>query len=181
MHTDITLDIQSQATTSLGQSIREFQDQTCTMFQTRELERERAARQRRQEKNHKIASTSAATFTTSGNSAVTAAGLRLGPQTATSGEHTRESTRATNGGMGLTSASASHHGTGELSSTASQRLDAAPKASGQYARKPKSLGLKTYTYHALGDYVETIRLFGTTDSFSTQPVSLQLNMFSTSE
>jgi hypothetical protein len=152
------------------------------MFQTRELEREWAARQRRQEKkNHKITSTSAATFTTSGNSTATAADLRLGPQTATSGEHTGESTRATNGSMGLTSASASHHSTGELSSTTSQRLDAAPKASGQYARKPKHLGLGTYTYHALGDYVETIRLFGTTDSFSTQPVSLQLNLFSTSE
>jgi hypothetical protein len=41
------------------------------------------------------------------------------------------------------------------------------------ARKPKFLSLNTYTYHALGDYAATIRQFGTTDSYSTQPVSLQ--------
>jgi hypothetical protein len=39
------------------------------------------------------------------------------------------------------------------------------------ARQPKQLNLKTYKYHALGDYVHTIRRFGTTDSYSTQPVS----------
>jgi hypothetical protein len=39
------------------------------------------------------------------------------------------------------------------------------------ARQPKQLNLKTYKYHALGDYVHTIRQFGTTDSYSTQPVS----------
>ena len=39
------------------------------------------------------------------------------------------------------------------------------------ARQPKQLNLNTYKYHALGDYVRTIRRFGTTDSYSTQPVS----------
>jgi hypothetical protein len=37
--------------------------------------------------------------------------------------------------------------------------------------KPKTLNLFTYKFHALGDYVRTIRLFGTTDSYSTQIVS----------
>jgi len=32
----------------------------------------------------------------------------------------------------------------------------------------------TYKYHALGDYVDTIRRFGTTDSYSTQPVSVYM-------
>lgn len=36
--------------------------------------------------------------------------------------------------------------------------------------KPKILNLFTYKFHALGDYVRTIRLFGTTDSYSTQIV-----------
>jgi hypothetical protein len=99
MHTDITLDILSHVTTSLGNSLRAFEGKTCTAFQTRELERERAARQRRQEKN----------------------GVK--------------------------------------------------KAS---SRKPKQLNLKTYKYHSLGDYVETIRRFGTTDSYSTQSVSFRL-------
>lgn len=99
MHTDPTLDILSHVTTSLGNSFRLFVGKTCAAFQTRELERERVARQRRQEKT--------------------------GVQIASS-------------------------------------------------RKLKQLNLKTYKYHSLGDYVETIRRFGTTDSYSTQPVSIHL-------
>ncbi|KAF6750862.1 hypothetical protein DFP72DRAFT_817228, partial [Ephemerocybe angulata] len=34
--------------------------------------------------------------------------------------------------------------------------------------KPKTLNLETYKYHSLGDVAPTIRLFGTTDSYSTQ-------------
>ena len=37
-------------------------------------------------------------------------------------------------------------------------------------RKLKTLNIFTYKFHALGDYVPTIRLFGGTDSFSTQLV-----------
>jgi hypothetical protein len=37
--------------------------------------------------------------------------------------------------------------------------------------KKKTLNLFTYKFHALGDYVRTIRHFGTTDSYSTQIVS----------
>lgn len=36
--------------------------------------------------------------------------------------------------------------------------------------KVKTLNLSTYKFHALGDYVRTIRQFGTTDSYSTQTV-----------
>jgi len=38
-------------------------------------------------------------------------------------------------------------------------------------RRPKSLNLRTYKLHALGDYPVQIRMYGTTDSYSTQPVS----------
>jgi hypothetical protein len=38
-------------------------------------------------------------------------------------------------------------------------------------RKPKVLNLLTVKLHFLGDYVRHIRLFGTTDSYSTQLVS----------
>ena len=37
-------------------------------------------------------------------------------------------------------------------------------------RKPKTLNLFTYKWHALADYVRSIRLFGGTDGFSTQLV-----------
>ena len=38
-------------------------------------------------------------------------------------------------------------------------------------RMPKTLNLNTYKWHAIGDVVPSIRLFGTTDSYSTQIVS----------
>jgi hypothetical protein len=38
------------------------------------------------------------------------------------------------------------------------------------ARKPKTLNLFTYKWHALADYVRSIRFFGGTDGFSTQLV-----------
>jgi hypothetical protein len=41
---------------------------------------------------------------------------------------------------------------------------------GPGARQPKKLNLNTYKVHALGDYVNTIRTFGTTDSYSTETV-----------
>ncbi len=42
--------------------------------------------------------------------------------------------------------------------------------------KVKELNLFTYKWHALGDYVRTIRLFGGTDGFSTQVVSDYLSV-----
>ena len=43
MHTDQTLDVLSSVTSSLGNSLRNFEETTCAVFETRELERERAA------------------------------------------------------------------------------------------------------------------------------------------
>lgn len=37
--------------------------------------------------------------------------------------------------------------------------------------RPKSFNILTYKFHALGDYVQTIQLFGTTDSYTMQIVS----------
>jgi hypothetical protein len=37
--------------------------------------------------------------------------------------------------------------------------------------RKKTFNLERYKYHALGDYADTIRRLGTTDSFSTEPVS----------
>ena len=39
-------------------------------------------------------------------------------------------------------------------------------------REPKEFNLKTYKFHALGDYCSTIWCFRTTDLYSTQPVGL---------
>jgi hypothetical protein len=40
--------------------------------------------------------------------------------------------------------------------------------------KTKEFNLNTYKFHALGDVVETIRRYGTTESYSTEPVSYLL-------
>jgi hypothetical protein len=45
---------------------------------------------------------------------------------------------------------------------------------GSGTRKIKSLNLCIYKWHALGDYVRTIRLFGGTDGYSTQLVSSKI-------
>lgn len=39
------------------------------------------------------------------------------------------------------------------------------------SRKVKLFNFHTYKFHALGDYVASILRFGTTDSYSTEPVS----------
>jgi hypothetical protein len=41
-------------------------------------------------------------------------------------------------------------------------------------KKKKTLKISTYKFHALADYVRTIRMFGTTDSYSTQTVCTPL-------
>jgi hypothetical protein len=38
------------------------------------------------------------------------------------------------------------------------------------ARRQKEFNFQTYKFHALGDYVFTIRQYGTVDSYSTEPV-----------
>lgn len=54
MHSDNTLDIMDDVTVQLGSQFREFRDKICAQFQTRELPRETAARQRRRSKqNHR--------------------------------------------------------------------------------------------------------------------------------
>jgi hypothetical protein len=42
-------------------------------------------------------------------------------------------------------------------------------------RKKRSFNLNTYKFHALGNYVASICHFGTMDSYSTEPVSLNLS------
>lgn len=56
--------------------------------------------------------------------------------------------------------------------------DASRSASGQSSRpKPKGLNLKTYKFHAIGDYIRTIMQFGTTDSYTTQIVRSTIFVF----
>ena len=42
------------------------------------------------------------------------------------------------------------------------------------AKRPKTFNLTTFKLHSLGDYVKTIKMFGTTDSYNTQIVRFQM-------
>jgi hypothetical protein len=104
MHTDATLAILDDETTELGSKLRNFQSTTCSAYATRELRREKDARERRQNKQRAASS-------------------------------------------------------------------AAPHGNQTQGRRPKTFSLQTYKVHALGDYVATIKRYGTTDSYTTAVVS----------
>lgn len=55
------------------------------------------------------------------------------------------------------------------SAIGASKVEAYPRS--LYSRKPKGFNLNTYKLHSLGDYADTIRQYGTTDSYSTQLVS----------
>jgi hypothetical protein len=52
----------------------------------------------------------------------------------------------------------------------SEMHNVSPESTGP---KVKKFNLNTYKFHAMGDYVRTIRFFGTTDSFTTQIVCIR--------
>jgi hypothetical protein len=52
-----------------------------------------------------------------------------------------------------------------------QRCEPNTKAPESGQPRVKKFNLGTYKFHAMGDYVWTIKFFGTTDSFTTQMVS----------
>lgn len=104
IHTDYTLDILDEVTTSLGEAFREFQAKVCSTFVARELPRETRARERKTQP------------------------------------------KGTKGNGKTTKSNLSNIG------------------------KVKAYNLHTFKHHSLGDYVQTIRDYGTTDSYSTQIV-----------
>jgi len=102
MHSESTLDFLEETFKTLSRQLRMFRDITCAAFDTVELPKERAARQRRFAQRN---------------------------------EHNNASSES-------------------------------------YGPMIKRFNLDTYKFHAMGDYVRTIKLFGTTDSFTTQIVSI---------
>ena len=127
-------------TTDLGNHLRTFKQGTCAEFATKELQRESAARIRRQNRS---------------------------PQLNTSSRRGRQCSQLNPSDFHPTSA---HAATPDQIAANEKSND----ASG--TRRPKTLNLNTYKFHALGDYVNTICTFGTTDSYSTEPVCLPYSM-----
>jgi hypothetical protein len=54
---------------------------------------------------------------------------------------------------------------------ANERSESSNASAESSGTRPKKFNLRTYKFHAMGDYVRTIWFFGTTDSFTTQIVS----------
>lgn len=100
IHSESTLFFFEDTFKKLSKQLRNFRDFTCAVFNTVELPKEKAARQRR-------------------------LAQRAGPA----------------------------------------------NTSGSSGPRVKIFNLSTYKFHAMGDYLRTIKLFGTTDSFTTQVVS----------
>ena len=141
MHTDHTLDCLHRATVSIAQELRSFRDWTRG-FNPVELPREVAARQRRQSRK-KVPT----------KKPCGPAGPSLQPTPL-------------------------NEPTPSVLAPAKPKANGPPSPSKPLPSEPapakpkvKLFNLFTYKLHALGDYVRTIRLYGTTDSYSTQIVS----------
>jgi hypothetical protein len=100
LHSESTIKFLEETFKQLSKKLRKFRNFTCATFNTLELPKEKAARQRRAAKHSE----------TNGNP-LESSGARI-----------------------------------------------------------KTFNLGTYKFHAMGDYATTIKLFGTTDSFTTQIV-----------
>lgn len=144
VHTDLTLNIMDCVTVDLGKKLRAFQKETCTAFVTRELKRERDARIRRTHKS-KVNSSPGPS-----------------PESIASAPCPSSAAGATSPPV-----SAGCHVDGTHDRTA-----LAKPIVRDTTRRPKTFNLNTYKLHALGNYTTTIRRNGTTDSYSTEVVSL---------
>jgi hypothetical protein len=152
LHTDVTLNIMEAVTTSLGQQLRKFKRNTCEKFETRELQREAEARARRQSQKSRKDPTVMHMQNSSTTSAIT-------------------HPSATGAEASSTPPSLQHIAqTGLNTDFTCDRTNLSNAKGRDSTRRPKTLNLNTYKCHALGDYVNTIRKYGTTDSYSTEPV-----------
>ena len=148
MHTDATLDIMDRVTADLGNKLRSFKKTTCTVFETQELRRELDARLRRQRQQGQHKSHHTPAHAQEPNASNPASGSSSGPADPDP------------------AVSTSSHTPPNCDEAAGPRV----RPTGAAGRRPKTLNLNTYKYHALGDYTATIRRYGTTDSYSTEPV-----------
>ena len=158
LHTETTLSIMDHATIMLGDKLRTFQQKTCSAFQTRELQREKNARVRRQVKKSKQKDG------LSGKIVITDAKQVGTPQA-------RPGSKMTS----FVQQSSSHKGMVNFRTEEnSLNLKSTPSGDAHCdaAQRPKVLNLNTYKWHALGDYTSAIRQFGTMDSYSTEIVSV---------
>ena len=177
-HTEPSLDLLESTTEQLGKEFHKFEEKTCPDFDTLELKREAGARQRRQAKTSLAGSSAPAT------AGPTANAERPTPSNTTSSSSTVTSNAvADSSKVGLTPSSLDAATPINWSSSAVPPTFKPPKHSGkitsqkgksasvgQIGRRKKAFNRHTYKNHSLGDFVNMIRMLGTTDSYSTEGV-----------
>ena len=141
-HTDLSLEILQSVTVDLGKILRQFQEKTCSAYDTKELNREKKAR------INKVAKKS-----TSNNSS------------------SKENTCLPNIQHPKNSTASSSLDNNSSTSINLSQAEAVSKTNKPAGRLRRKLNLNTYKDHSLGDYVESIRQNGTVDSYSTESVS----------
>jgi hypothetical protein len=186
LHTDTTLDILDTLTVSLGKGLREFNQNTCSAFTTRELQREANARSRKQAKAAQVRkgqmTTDAEISSESGKPKSTtkeAVAANTKKRKRETGATEPESVNARKHGQSVRSQAtvprplvSTSQSTAKVTTT--RAVENFPDTM-DTGRQRKELNLNTYKHHALGDVANTIRRYGTTDSYSTEPVSVVSN------
>ena len=143
MHTESTLSYMESATVILGRELRRFRDTTCSAFSTTELPKEARAQVRKESRKQAKASTSNMLAEMSDIPRVLSDTMEI-----------------------------------EMSNISAESAIVLPEIAEITFTKPsnkkakKKFNLSTYKFHAIADYPRTIRMFGPTDSYSTQTVRL---------
>lgn len=165
MHTSTTLVHLEHATTALGKSLRQFKDQICSHYVTKELPRETAARGRR---TAALVAKNQGADESSGRGRGRGRGRGGGRGRGRGGGGGGTANLDSSSGVALSDVPA----TGLADATASQPTGDEAQAIAPKKKDPriKVFNLSTYKLHALGDYVAAIKQFGTSDNYSTQTV-----------
>ncbi|KAI0077095.1 hypothetical protein K474DRAFT_1662200 [Panus rudis PR-1116 ss-1] len=172
MHTEASLDIADRVLQDFANAVRKFKAITCQEYDTRELPREAAARQRRIARKH--AAEIAATDRTPPLPDSDQASERVPPSDQGTIPDVRTSLNASEStgtrlafpesqNMSLAASNLNTNG------RTSPGIPLKPSAS---LTKPLALkkvfNMNTYKFHSLGDTVRTVRRVGTTDSYTSQ-------------
>ena len=161
MHTEHSLQGLDKATTGIGCELRSFREWSRDSFTVKKLPSESDARRRR---------TRRIRAAQGGSSSYPEAVMN--PSTAMSNSSLSRSSVVARTSITATNNAAAGSTSSEAPSTSTPTVGASATKTDTLKSSPKVeiLNLFTYKLHALGDYVHTIRAFGTTDSFSTQIV-----------
>jgi hypothetical protein len=204
-HTDPALDIFDNVTVKTGAAFRHFASNICTDFDTRELPREEGQRKCREakRKGRTPQNTTANTQSTSAHDDLPDTTMPSISPDGIAPPHIITSSAANCTSSGGAGSPAAHNSMPSLPRENPTAVDGTPQVllasdarepsesmtrrnpvpsahpkisntSGTSSRK-KKFTLNTYKYHACGDYPNTIRQYGTTDSYSTEIVSYSLS------